>query len=486
MSSLMQKIKKIDNYRWLIPATAKPGMRVDGMVYATEQMMEHIFQDEALEQVANVAFLPGIQGRSMAMPDIHWGYGFPIGGVAATSVDDDGVVSPGGVGFDINCGVRLLRTDLTEKEVRPKIADLVDQLFINVPSGVGSEGKIRVSEDELSQVMKKGSKWMVEQGYGWAEDIEVTEASGRLENADPAAVTNNAVKRGRPQLGTLGAGNHFLEVQVVEEIYDETAALAFGITGPGQITIMIHTGSRGFGHQVCDDSLLVMQKAVQKYKISVPDRQLACAPIKSPEGEQYLGAMACAANYAFANRQAIAHWVREAFERVMGAGAHKLGMSQVYDVAHNIAKIEEHDINGRKMKLCVHRKGATRAFGPGHPDIPARYRAVGQPVLIPGDMGRYSFLLAGTEQAMKETYGTTCHGAGRMMSRHQAIKEAKGQDIQRDLASHGIVVKAASRGTLAEEASFAYKDVADVVEAAHGAGISRIVAKMKPLGVMKG
>lgn len=483
MSLWSGQIKKIDNYRWLIPKSAKAGMRTDGLVYATEDIMKDM--DESLEQVANVAFLPGICGRSMAMPDIHWGYGFPIGGVAATNVTD-GVVSPGGVGFDINCGVRLLRSDLTVDQVKPKIGELVDAIFHHVPSGVGSEGNIKVTDSELAQVMKKGAKWMTEHGYGWAEDIEVTEQNGCIQTADPAMVSNKAVQRGRPQLGTLGAGNHFLEIQVVEEIFDEAAAQAFGITGPGQITVMIHTGSRGFGHQVCEDSLLLMQKAIQKYNISLPDRQLACAPVKSEEGQKYLAAMACAANYAWANRQAIAHWIREAFEQVMGAGAHKLGLRQVYDVAHNIAKIEEHIVDGKKTTLCVHRKGATRAFAPGHPDVPAAYRAVGQPVLIPGDMGRYSFLLVGTEQAMSETFGSTCHGAGRLMSRHAAIKEARGQDIQRDLGAKGIIVRAASRGTLAEEAPFAYKDVADVVDAAHGAGISRKVAKMRPLGVVKG
>jgi len=479
------RIQKIDDYRWLIPKSCKSGMRTDGLVYATAEMMEQIRGDESLEQVANVAFLPGICGRSMAMPDIHWGYGFPIGGVAATSVQD-GVVSPGGVGFDINCGVRLLRTDLTIKDVQPKIRELVDQMFRDVPSGIGSEGKIRVNESELAQVMKKGAGWMVDHGFGWAEDIEVTEQGGRIENADPGVVSDKAVKRGRPQLGTLGAGNHFLEVQVVEEVFDESAAQVLGITGPGQITVMIHTGSRGFGYQICDDSLVVMQRAVQKYGISLPDRQLACAPVTSSEGRDYLGAMACAANYAWANRQAILHWVREAFERVMGAGAHKLGMHQIYDVAHNIAKIEDHLVDGKKQKLCVHRKGATRAFGPGHPDVPARYRSVGQPVLIPGDMGRYSYLLVGTQQAMDETFGSTCHGAGRLLSRHAAVREAKGQDIQQVLAQKGILVRAASRGTLAEEAPFAYKDVADVVEAAGGAGISRKVARMRPLGVVKG
>ena len=478
-------LKKLDDYRWLIPSSYKKGMRTDGLIYATETMIEQIKSDQGLEQVANVAFLPGIVGRSMAMPDIHWGYGFPIGGVAATSVDN-GVVSPGGVGFDINCGVRLLRTSLTVDEVKPKIAELVNSLFVNIPSGVGSEGKIRVSEAELAKVMKKGSKWIVEQGFGWQEDLEFTEQGGRLEGARPEVVSNKAVQRGRPQLGTLGAGNHFLEIQVVDEVFDQEIAGVFGIDGPGQITVMIHTGSRGFGYQVCDDSLGVMQQAVKKYGIEIPDRQLACAPVNSPEGQDYLAAMTCAANFAWANRQAIAHWVRESFEQVMGAGAHKLGMRQVYDVAHNIAKIEEHKVDGKLMKLCVHRKGATRAFGPGNPAVPADYRAVGQPVTIPGDMGRYSYLLVGTEQAMLETWGSTCHGAGRILSRSAAMKQPGAKTVEQMLAERGILVKAASRGTLAEEAPYAYKDVTDVVETTEGAGISKRVARMRPLGVVKG
>jgi tRNA-splicing ligase RtcB (3'-phosphate/5'-hydroxy nucleic acid ligase) len=478
-------LQKLDEYRWLIPKSYKQGMRTDGLIYATEDMIDKVTGDQSPEQVANVAFLPGIVGRSMAMPDIHWGYGFPIGGVAATSADD-GVVSPGGVGFDINCGVRLLRTDLTLKDVQPKIKRLLDGLFTNVPSGVGSEGKIRVSASELRDVMKKGAKWMVERGFGWAEDLEVSEQGGRLDSARPECVTEKAVKRGMPQLGTLGAGNHFLEIQAVEEVFDEGVARAFGIDGPGQITVMIRTGSRGFGYQVCEDSLVTMQQAVRKYGIDLPDRQLACAPLDSQEAQDYLGVMACAANYAWANRQAIAHWVREAFEETMGAGAHKLGMRQVYDVAHNIAKIEEHEVEGKRTRLCVHRKGATRAFGPGHPDVPTTYRAVGQPVLIPGDMGRYSYLLVGTEQAMRESWGSTCHGAGRLMSRSQAMKQPDARSVAEILAQKGILVRAASRGTLAEEASYAYKDVADVVEAAEGAGLSRRVARMRPLAVAKG
>ena len=485
MAEWSGQIEKIDDFHWRIPKSYKSGMRTEGIVYTTERMLEQIKRDESLEQVANVAFLPGIVGPSMAMPDIHWGYGFPIGGVAATRYSD-GVVSPGGVGFDINCGVRLLRSDLTEKDVKGRIGDLVDQLYVNVPSGVGSEGKIRVDESELRQVMKKGARWMVEQGIGWPEDLEVSEERGAMDMADPDVVSKEAIKRGRPQIGTLGAGNHFLEIQVVEEVYDEEAALAFGITERGQITVLIHTGSRGFGHQVCQDSLSTMQKAMVRYSISLPDRQLACAPVVSEEGQRYLGAMACAANFAWANRQAIAHWVRESFEHVMGAGAHKLGLDQVYDVAHNMAKIELHAVDGKQTKLCVHRKGATRAFGPGNPDIPARYRGVGQPVLVPGDMGRYSFLLVGTHGAMKQTWGSTCHGAGRVMSRKQAIKKMRGQDVADELYRRGILVKAKGRDTLSEEASYAYKDVAEVVGVCSGADISRIVARMRPLGVAKG
>jgi len=478
-------IQKIDNYRWRIPKSYKPTMRTDGIVYATESMLAQIKKDESLEQVANVATLPGIVGPSLAMPDIHWGYGFPIGGVAAFGYKD-GVVSPGGVGYDINCGVRLLRTDLTVDDVESRLADLIDQLYINIPAGVGGEGNLRVSEAELKQVMLKGAKWMVEHGMGWAEDLEVTEEQGAIPDADPEVASKEAISRGRPQIGTLGAGNHFLEIQVVEEVYNEKVAQVFGITGKGQITVMIHTGSRGFGHQVCEDNLRVMQKAVQRYGISLPDRQLACAPVTSPEGQQYLGAMRSAANFAWANRQAIAHWVRESFEKVMGAGAHKLGLRQVYDVAHNIAKIEEHYFNGELRTLCVHRKGATRAFGPGDPRIPKQYREVGQPVIVPGDMGRYSFLLVGTERAMKETWGSTCHGAGRVMSRNEAIKKMPGRQVQEQLAKAGIMVKAKGRETLSEEASYAYKDVAEVVETCQGAGISRLVAKMRPLGVVKG
>ncbi|MHB1001035.1 MAG: RtcB family protein [Armatimonadota bacterium] len=478
-------LEKIDDNRWLIPRSYKSCMNTDGIIYASEKLMSHIREDQAPEQVANVACLPGIVGKSMAMPDIHWGYGFPIGGVAAMSYED-GVVSPGGVGYDINCGVRMLRTDLDREDVEPKIDEIVRALFIDVPSGVGSEGRIRLDENELRNVMIKGGRWAVSQGYGWEEDIDVTEEHGQLQMADPSAVSEKAIKRGQPQIGTLGSGNHFLEIQVVDEIYDEDRAAAYGIDHAGQITVMIHSGSRGFGYQVCDDFLIIMQAAMKKYGIEVPDRQLACAPVTSPEGQQYMAAMACAANYAWSNRQAMAHWTREAFSRVFGMGPHKLGMRQIYDVAHNIAKIEEHEVDGKNMKLVVHRKGATRAFGPGHPDVPEIYRSVGQPVIVPGDMGRYSYLLAGTEKAMTETFGSTCHGAGRVMSRKAAMKASKGSDIQTELAAKGITVMSAGRGTLAEEAPDAYKDVSVVVKTVHDLGIALKVARLKPLGVIKG
>ncbi|MCL0094784.1 RtcB family protein [Dehalococcoidales bacterium] len=460
-------------------------MAVPGLIFASEAMLSHIWEEQVFQQVANVAFLPGIVDRSLAMPDIHWGYGFPIGGVAATRVED-GVVSPGGVGFDINCGVRLLRTNLTEEEVRPKIESLVAELFFNIPSGVGSEGKIRLSEKELDKVLTEGSRWAVEKGYGEAEDIVVTEEEGSIKGANPDKVSSKAKKRGIPQLGTLGSGNHFLEVEVVDEIYDREAAKAMGISDIGQVLILIHTGSRGFGHQVCDDYVRLLGEAVKKYGISLPDRQLACAPIKSPEGQDYLQAMACAANYAWTNRQCITHWVRESLIKVFGKSQRELGLEQIYDVAHNIAKIEEYTIDGKKYTLCVHRKGATRAFPAGHPDVPAIYQNIGQPVLIPGDMGRCSYVALGTEIAMKETFGSTCHGAGRVRSRSTAKRSLKGADVIKALATRGITVKAGSMGSLAEEASEAYKDVTEVVDITDKAGISRKVARAVPIGVTKG
>ncbi len=478
-------VNKIDDYRWEIPLGYKSGMLVPGLVYASESMLGHIGQEQAFEQVANVAFLPGIVGYSLAMPDIHWGYGFPIGGVAATRVSD-GVISPGGVGFDINCGVRLLRTNLTGEEVRPRIERLVAELFANVPSGLGSEGKIRVSEKELDQVLIKGSRWALDKGYGNAEDIIVTEESGCMKGANPDKVSRKAKKRGIPQLGTLGSGNHFLEVEVVDEIYDRASASTMGIADVGQVLVMIHTGSRGFGHEVCGDYVRLLGEAVRRYGISLPDRQLACAPVKSAEGQDYLAAMSCAANYAWTNRQCITHWVRESFARVLQKSEKEIGLEQIYDVCHNIAKLEEHTVSGRKEALCVHRKGATRAFPAGHPDVPDIYRDIGQPVLIPGDMGRCSYIAVGTERAMKESFGSTCHGAGRVQSRSAARRSLKGSEVARELAARGITVKAGSMASLAEEASPAYKDVSEVVDITDRAGISRKVARVVPIGVIKG
>jgi tRNA-splicing ligase RtcB len=486
MSAPWQEIlKKIDDYRWEIPRSYKAGMSVPGLIYASEAMLNHIWEEQVFQQVANVAFLPGIIDHSLAMPDIHWGYGFPIGGVAATRVKD-GVVSPGGVGFDINCGVRLLRTNLTKQEVKPKIEQLITELFVNIPSGLGSTGKLRVSEKELDQVLIKGSRWAAEKGYGEAEDIVATEESGCMKRANPDKVSSKAKKRGIPQLGTLGSGNHFLEVEVVDEIYDPEVAKVMGIGDLGQILILIHTGSRGFGHEVCSDYIRVLGEAVRKYGIALPDRQLACAPVESPEGQDYLQAMACAANYAWTNRQCITHWVRQSFIKVFGKSRKELGMEQIYDVTHNIAKIEEYPIDGKKQTLCVHRKGATRAFPAGSPDIPDIYKSIGQPVLIPGDMGRCSYILVGTETAMKESFGSTCHGAGRIQSRTAAKRSLRGADVAKALAARGIIVKAGSMGSLAEEASEAYKDVTEVVDVIHKAGISHKVARARPLGVIKG
>jgi len=478
-------LEPIGSHKWRIPRTHKPGMRVDGVIFAAPEMLEDIRSDQSPEQVANVACLPGVVGASLAMPDIHYGYGFPIGGVAATRVED-GVISPGGVGYDINCGVRLLLTHLTREEVAPRIKDLVQQLFRDVPSGVGAKGQLRLDRKELEQALRQGARWAVARGLGWNEDLERTESGGRLEQADPEALSERALERGRPQLGTLGAGNHFLEVQMVQEIFDAAAARVFGLEAVGQVTVMVHTGSRGLGYQVCDDSLETMAKAVSKYKIELPDRQLACAPVTSPEGEGYFAAMSCAANYAWANRQCITHWVREAFCRVMGMSESDAGLQLIYDVTHNIAKIEAHEVGGKKEKLCVHRKGATRAFPAGHPDVPQKYAQVGQPILIPGDMGRASYILVGTEGAMKETFGSTCHGAGRMRSRTAMKKQLSGRDVLVALEARGITVRAGSMSGLAEEAPEAYKDVNSVVGVAHGAGISKKVARTRPIAVVKG
>ena len=478
-------LEKVDDYRWRIPKSYKTGMRVDGLMFASQEMLNHILEEPVLEQVANVAFLPGIVGHSLAMPDIHWGYGFPIGGVAAMRLSD-GVVSPGGVGFDINCGVRLLRTNLLEAEVRLKIKALVDALYRNVPSGLGSEGKIRLRHGEIDNVLAQGARWAVEKGYGRGEDLETTEECGEMAGADPAHVSRRAKERGIPQLGTLGSGNHFLEIAVIEQIYDESIAKAMGINRKGQVVLLIHCGSRGLGHQIASDYIGEMVAAMKKYHIELPDRQLACAPIDSREGQAYLAAMRCAANYAWANRQCIAHWVRESFCEVMGKSEEDIGLELIYDVAHNIAKIEEHEVDGKRVKLCVHRKGATRAFPAGHPEVPRKYARIGQPVFIPGDMGRFSYVLVGTDQAMKESFGSTCHGAGRIKSRAAAKRQLRGETVLKDLESQGITVRTGSLKGLAEEAPQAYKDVSEVVGVAHNAGISRKVVRTRPIGVIKG
>ncbi|MCM8795519.1 MAG: RtcB family protein [Candidatus Omnitrophica bacterium] len=478
-------LEKIDDYRFRIPKTYKPGMRVPGIIYADEKLLKDIRQDKAPEQVANVAFLPGIVNASLAMPDIHWGYGFSIGGVAATDIENGGVISPAGVGFDINCGVRLLKTNFQYEEIKDKIKALVYALFSDIPSGVGSKGDIKVSEREEREILVKGARWAVEKGYGIEEDLECTEEYGAIQGADPLAVSQRAYERGKAQSGTLGSGNHFLEIQVIDQIYDQKLSDAFGLT-LGQITIMIHSGSRGLGYQICDDYTRSMIHYLQKYNINIPDRQLACAPVNSPEGKAYLSAMKCAANYAWANRQCLMYLTRKVFEKVFGMQWQKMGMSLIYDVAHNIAKIERYTIDGKEKTLCVHRKGATRAFGPGHPALPQRYKNTGQPVIIPGDMGRNSYLLVGTKKAEEETFGSTCHGAGRVKSRTAATRSINVEALLKELESKDIIVKASGRGTIVEEAPQAYKDVNEVVNVVHNAGISKRVCRMRPLGVIKG
>ena len=475
-------LKQIDEYRWEVPQTG--GMRVPGRVYTSGRMLALLEKEQALAQVANVAHLPGIVRASMGMPDIHWGYGFPIGGVAAFDARD-GVVSPGGVGYDINCGVRLVSTALEEKDVRPKLRELVEALFRAVPSGVGSTGSVKLSEKDQKRVLKKGSRWAVENGYGEERDVHFTEDYGCMESADPAAVTDRAMGRGKKQLGTLGSGNHFLEIQMVEEIFDEEAARAFGLY-EGQATVMLHSGSRGLGYQVCDDFLALMRKASSTANIELPDKQLACAPLSSDAADRYLKGMAAAANYAWANRQVLMHHARAVFEQVFRAGPNDLRMDLVYDVCHNIAKMETHEVDGKKMRLCVHRKGATRAFGPGRPELNDAYRSTGQPILIPGDMGTASYVLKGTQKAMEETFGSTCHGAGRVLSRKAALKASKGRSIARELEDKGILARWTGRSTMAEEMPEAYKDVSEVVDVVHGAGISLKVARLRPMGVVKG
>jgi tRNA-splicing ligase RtcB len=479
----IHSLRQIDQYRWLVPRQGK--MRTDGMLFLDRKLLEHIKKDKSITQVANVAWLPGIVGRSLAMPDMHQGYGFPIGGVAAFD-PDYGVVSPGGVGYDINCGVRLLRSSFTKEEIKDEITNLVNSLFINIPSGVGSkQPNLKLNKKELKKVLQTGAGWAVKNGFGSQDDLLHIEESGCLDWADAEAVSDRALNRGQAQLGTLGSGNHFVEVGFVDTIFEEKLAKGIGLF-KGQVTIIIHTGSRGLGHQVCGDYIRLLQNASRKYSFDLPDRELCCAPVHSTEGEQYLAAMAAAANFAFANRQLITDAVRRSFEGVFGRGAQKMNMQLVYDVCHNIAKFETHAVEGQQREVLVHRKGATRAFPAHHPKVPAAYMETGQPVLIPGDMGRYSYVLVGTDRALKETFGSTCHGAGRLMSRHAAKKAAKGHNVTAELAEIGVTVKGAGRATLIEEIPQAYKDVEDVVRVVHEAGIARKVARLRPLGVIKG
>lgn len=477
-------IKK-DGFRFEIPKSYKACMSTSAIIFADDKLISSVKADSAPEQAANVACLPGIVGHSLAMPDIHWGYGFPIGGVAAFD-SEKGVISPGGIGYDVNCGVRLVRTDLTFKDIEADVKRLIDAMFENVPSGVGEKGKLRLSGREIDDVLEQGARWAVSKGYGWEDDLVSCEEGGMMSSADPSKVDQKAKQRGAPQLGTLGGGNHFLEIQKVDRIFDEQAAKAFGIHSIDQVMVSIHSGSRGCGHQIASDYIRVMEAALRKYNISVPDRQLACAPVGSQEGQDCFGAMSAAANYAWANRQLILHWIRESFEQALGRKPEEIGMDSVYDVAHNICKLEEHQFEGRRVKVYVHRKGATRAFDSSRSEVPAKYRQVGQPVLIPGDMGSSSYVLAGTAQAMAETWGSTCHGAGRLMSRSQATRQFTANDVIETLRKRGVYIRAASKDGIIEEAPGAYKDVDEVVAVAHGAGISRLVARLRPVGVMKG
>jgi len=478
--------RKIDELIWEIPKDYNPRMRVPGRVFTDETLLSKMREDRTLWQCANVAQLPGIYKYSITLPDGHEGYGFPIGGVAALDYEE-GVVSPGGVGYDINCGVKLIRTDLTRDVVEPKMAQILDTLFQLVPSGLGSRGRIRLTGSDIDNVALEGIGWAISQGYGWKEDARHCEENGAMDVADPARVSTNAKRRGMPQLGSLGSGNHFLEIQAVDKVYDQAVAKEFGIFGEGQVTVMVHTGSRGFGHQVCSDYIRVMERAVQKYGISLPDRELVCAPGNSREAEDYYKAMACAANFAWANRQMITHWSRQAFEKTLRRDADSLGMRAVYDVAHNIAKVEEHVVDeGKRRKVYVHRKGATRAFPPEHPAIPADYRSIGQPVIIPGSMGTASYILVGSKKGMSLTFGSTAHGAGRMLSRAEAKRRFWGGDVEKELKQRGILVRAASREVLAEEADLAYKDIDRVAKVSHDLGIGTLVARLVPLGVTKG
>lgn len=478
-------LEQVDACCWRIPKSYKQGMHVDGLIFASTKLMELLKLDQAPEQVANVAFLPGIQKASLAMPDIHWGYGFPIGGVAATDPDEGGVITPGGIGFDINCGVRLVRSNLFYREVKPHLRELVESLFRNVPSGVGRSGRYKFDMKELQHMLGQGPRYLQGRGLASQSDIDFTEARGCLDGADPSEVSDHAKNRGAEQCGTLGSGNHFLEVQLVDHIFDEEAAAVMGLE-KDMICVMIHSGSRGLGYQVCDDSLVQLRKTPEKYGIELPDRQLACAPVNSPEGQRYIAAMRAAANFAWCNRQLLMQQAREVFADIFGRSWQELQMNLIYDVCHNIAKLEEHVVDGKRKKVWVHRKGATRAFPPGHPEVPKIYQGIGQPVIIPGDMGRASWVLVGQPGSMERTFGTTCHGAGRAMSRKASVKDAAGRRIDKELEARGVIARAQSRAGLAEEQPKAYKNVDDVVDVVHDAGLSKKVARMRPIGVIKG
>ena len=467
----LMNLKQLSPFKWEITCDNK-GMKVPGIIFTNEDLNKNKDSVEALKQVENVAHLPGIVKASFAMPDMHWGYGFPIGGVAATDPENGGVISPGGVGFDINCGVRLIKTNLNFKDIQKNIPSLINMLFANIPCGIGSSGDVKLSYQDENKVMQQGVTWAKKQGYAEQNDITNTENNGCMESADPNFVSDRARERGKNQLGSLGSGNHFLEIQVIDKILNHKEAQKFGFF-EGQVMIMIHSGSRGLGHQICDDYIKLMRKASEKYGYNLPDAQLCCAPVNSPEGKNYFSAMSCAANYAWVNRQILMIKTFEIFEKFFKQGRHALGLSLVYDICHNIAKLEEHLVDGKKKLLCVHRKGATRSF----PETP---------VLIPGSMGTHSFFALGTQKALDETFGSTCHGAGRILSRTQAIKQLKGKNLSKELESQGIYVQASSRETLSEEAPCAYKNVTEVVSTVSQAGLAELVIRLKPVGCIKG
>lgn len=478
-------IKKLSPYLFEIPQSYRGDMRVPARIYANDALLDQILNDRSLEQVVNTATLPGIVKYALAMPDIHQGYGFSIGGVVATDPKEGGIISPGGVGYDINCGVRLLASQMEEEELQPYLDDLASAIYRYVPSGVGKGGFLKISTQELDEVLRTGARWALRRGMARSEDLIHTEEGGAMPGADPGKVSRKAKERGRSQIGTLGAGNHFAELDVVDEIFDEEAAAAMGLF-PGQIVVQIHCGSRGLGHQVATDYVQLFQSALKRYNIKLPDRQLVCAPVESPEGQAYLAAMNAAANYAWCNRQVLAHQVRQAFEEVLAGKVKDWDLRQIYDIAHNMAKLEVHEIDGQERRVCVHRKGATRAFGPGSQVLPDDYKEIGQPVLVPGSMGTASWVLVGTEGSMQQTFGSTCHGAGRTMSRKAAKRKVRGAELKGRLENQGIAVRAGSMAGLAEEAPVAYKDVDDVVKVVDGAGIARKVARLRPIAVIKG